>query len=163
MNARLEDFLEPDSEKGTFRAEFPTSVQLMNGVYKRRIQHRPHMEVITHTSSGETPHGILYYTTARISPAEPDAKQFGFWLVNYRNQMQRYAEGCFETHVLSGSRLRRLYEGSLLGRRKKKNQVAIDLLQSWLEEKPDEQQASDLARLKEAIDEQRIEDRKLFK
>ena len=162
MSARPEEFFEQDSENGTFHAELPTMAQLMIGVYKRRIQHGPRMEVITQTSSGETPDEALPYTDARISATEPDAKRFGVWLESYGDKMQRQLEGGFETAVSSDSKPRRLREYSLVVQRKN-NQAAIDLIQSWLEEEPDEQQASDLVRLKETIDEQRIEGRKLFK
>jgi len=163
MNARPKDFFVQDSERGTTRAEFPTVVELMNGVYERRGQLRPTIEAITHISSGESLTGISNYNTTRILPAEPDAKQFGFWLESYKDLILRYTEEIFETHLSSRPKLHRLYKSSLLDRRKNANKAAIDLLQSWIEETPDEQQAFDLARLKETIDEQRPEEQKLFK
>ena len=163
MNARPEDFLDSDYEKATFRVEFPTTVQLMNGVYKREIQKSPKIEAATHTSSGEEFSTISNYTTARVLPAEPNAREFGCWLERYRDLVQGYAEEYIETQVTSISKLRRLYETSMLNRRKNKNKDAIELLQSWIEEAPDEQQAVDLARLKSTIDEQRSQGRKLFK
>ena len=165
MNARAEDFLEPDFENGTSKAGIPTTVQLMNGVYKRNVQHRSLIDVITDTPSGDIPPGMSAdYTTAGISPAEPDARKFGSWLERYMDQLQpsfeKYYDAC--SLLWSGSKLGILDERYLLARRTSKNKAAIDLLQSWIDEDPDDQQAADLIRLKEAIDEQRADDRKLF-
>jgi hypothetical protein len=164
MNAQPEAFLEPDSDDGTFRAEFPSTVQLMNGVYKREIQRMPPIHIATPQASfGEEFIGPWSHTTARISPPEPNAKDFGRWLERYRELVQDRGEEYGGTFVLSNSRLRKLSESNAITRMKRKNKAAIDLLQSWIEEEPDEQQAVNLVRLKETIDEQRSEDRKLFK
>lgn len=163
MNARVEDFLESDLEKETLHADFPTSFQLMSGIYGRKVGHKERLEVITHTSSGESLPSILYYTTTRITPAEPDARQFGSWLIRYRDKIRPSTDKDFDTQLWTGLGVGRVSNQYLLVRKASRNKVAINLLQSWIDEDPDPQQAVDLLRLKEVIDEQRIDERKLFK
>ena len=163
MSAQADDVLEPEFEKDTLLAEFPTTVKLMDGIYQRRVQHGLGIEVITDTSSGVSPSSISEYTATPLSPTEPDAKLFGNWLESYKNQVQRYAEQPLKSHILTSSTSGRLYGNHPLAKREDNNKAAIEILQSWIDEQPDDQQVSDLARLMEEIDEQRTEERKLFK
>lgn len=163
MSARADDVFEPEFEKDTLLAEFPTTVQLMDGIYRRRVQPRLAIEVITDTSSGGSPSGIPEYTATHLSPTEPDAKLFGDWLENYKDHVQEYAEQPLKSRILTSSTPCKLYGDHPLANREENYKAAIELLQSWIDEQPDDQQVSDLARLKETIDEQRTEERKLFK
>lgn len=162
MNARVEDLFESDLEKDTLHAVFPTSFQLMCGVYGRKVDREECLEVNTHTSSGESLPGISYYTTTRISPTEPDTRQFGSWLIRYRDKIRPSVDRDSDTQLWGRRGIGRLSNQYLLARRASRNEVAIGLLQSWIDEDPDAQQAVDLLRLKEVIDEQRIDERKLF-
>jgi len=164
MNARAEDFIESDYEKGTLKAEFPTPVQLMNDVYMRETQTSLPLDIITYTSSGDLNWTASDYTDMGVYPAEPDPQRFGSWLQSYHEKLElplgRFYEIC--THIWSGSDIAGRDQRILFSRRSTRNKRAVALLQSWIDEAPDDQQAKDLQQLKEEIDDQRMEGRKLF-
>ncbi len=159
MSAHTEGFLESDSTKGTVNTEFPTPGEIM-----RSIMRKLPIEAVTYTSSEDlVVDSNKNLTAMHIEPTVPNAKQFGFWLESYNNWVRHNTGESFDTHTSSSPALKMLRKSSLRSQRENSNKAAIDLLQSWIEEEPDERWASDLARLKKTIDDQRIEGRKLFK
>jgi len=89
-------------------------------------------------------------------------KQLGHWLEDY---WQRYESGgglCRDMQTGIDPSSYPSLPAPMVAKTDKRNQAAIDLLQSWIDEPADDQQAIALSRLKAAIDEQRADERKLF-
>lgn len=162
MNARAEDFDPSDERKSSYKYELPNSVELMNEVFAKRQPSRFHMNLSTDTSSACAA-DMQQYSIAQIPAASLDSQKIGSWLLEYSKEIKRKIGSRVDLPISTGYELQGMFSEAVLRRRKAGNQAAIALLQSWIDEDEGDQQERELALLKEAIDEERLPDRQLFK